>query len=312
MHVGDLDGSPGPAPRNRWNAKVVIVVHDAFENPVASATIDGSWSAGASGGGSCFTDAEGQCDFTKNNIKGNVTSAIFTIDTITHPTLNYKPADNHDSEPDSDGTFIEVFKDGQSQNQPPQASFTSSCSGQTCDFDAAGSSDNDGIIETLDWDFGDGNIGSGWNPSHTFGTEDTFQVTLTVTDDGGASDSTSQDVTPGSPVGQEMHVADLAGGFTTGRKNRWNPTVTIGIHNIDHNLIGGANVTGIWDTGREMSCTTSPGGYCSLTLPNIKTSDPLVTFTVTDITAPGWQYVSSKNHDINGGNDGTTITVSYQ
>ncbi|GAB4193881.1 MAG: hypothetical protein Tsb002_24810 [Wenzhouxiangellaceae bacterium] len=84
-------------------------------------------------------------------------------------------------------------------NIPPTASFTFGCNNLTCNFDASGSSDSDGSITGYSWSFGDGASGSGVTTSHTYATGGTFNVSLTVTDDGGASDSTSQSVTVTSP-----------------------------------------------------------------------------------------------------------------
>jgi hypothetical protein len=108
MHVGDLDGSSVAAPRNRWDATVTITVHDAGENPVANATVEGSWSGGASGGGSCTTDASGQCSIVKGNIKGNEPSATFTVSNVTLAGSTYDASANHDPDGDSNGTIITI------------------------------------------------------------------------------------------------------------------------------------------------------------------------------------------------------------
>ena len=51
------------------------------------------------------------------------------------------------------------------------------------------------------WDFGDGNTASGsLTPSHSYDTEGVYTVTLTVTDDLGASDTDSLEVTVTYPV----------------------------------------------------------------------------------------------------------------
>ncbi len=84
-------------------------------------------------------------------------------------------------------------------NDPPTASFTFSCNGLTCDFDALASSDPDGTIAGYAWDFGDGNNGSGVTTSHTYATAGTRTVTLTVTDDGGDSGNQGQSVTVSEP-----------------------------------------------------------------------------------------------------------------
>ncbi|MBO0879067.1 MAG: PKD domain-containing protein [Mycobacterium sp.] len=80
-------------------------------------------------------------------------------------------------------------------NQNPLASFTSSCTGTACDFDATASSDPDGSVVSYAWDFGDGTTDSGATPSHTFPTGDTYPVTLTVTDNRGGTDTASHSVT---------------------------------------------------------------------------------------------------------------------
>ncbi len=83
-------------------------------------------------------------------------------------------------------------------NEAPTASFTASTTspttGETVSFDASGSSDSDGSIASYDWDFGDGTTGSGETVSHAYGSAGDFTVTLTVTDDAGATDSASQTI----------------------------------------------------------------------------------------------------------------------
>jgi hypothetical protein len=93
-------------------------------------------------------------------------------------------------------------------NQPPSASFTVSDSnpdvGQTVTFDASGpsgSNDPDGSIVSYSWDFGDGTPGSGETTTHTYGSSGTYTVTLTVTDDDGATDTATQQVTVSAPGG---------------------------------------------------------------------------------------------------------------
>jgi len=59
------------------------------------------------------------------------------------------------------------------------------CVGDPITFDGTGSIDPDGGPLTYDWDFGDGNVGSGPVVPHVFESEGEFVVVLCVVDDGG-------------------------------------------------------------------------------------------------------------------------------
>jgi len=79
-----------------------------------------------------------------------------------------------------------------SGNQPPIAGFTSSCSGRTCSF-LSTSSDPDGSIAVYSWTFGDGGTSTLQDPAHTYAVGGvTYTVTLTVTDNQGATNTVSQ------------------------------------------------------------------------------------------------------------------------
>lgn len=84
-------------------------------------------------------------------------------------------------------------------DQPPVASFTTSCTGLACDFTST-SSDSDGSITAYRWDFGDGTIpATTQNASHTFYGPGTYTVSLQVTDNLGVTSSTAQAVTVAPP-----------------------------------------------------------------------------------------------------------------
>src|SRR5699024_2369283 len=80
-------------------------------------------------------------------------------------------------------------------NKSPVAKLDSDCDGLDCAFDGAGSQDPDGSIASYEWDFGDGDTASGASAEHTYDAAGDYTVTLTVTDDRGATDTTTRDVT---------------------------------------------------------------------------------------------------------------------
>jgi hypothetical protein len=90
----------------------------------------------------------------------------------------------------------------------PTAAFTLNQTGggqEVVDFDASGSSAD---AVSYDWDFGDGNTGSGATVQHTYAGGGQYTVTLTVTDDCGGQDVTTQtiDVTIGL---NEIDLTDI-------------------------------------------------------------------------------------------------------
>jgi PKD repeat protein len=79
-------------------------------------------------------------------------------------------------------------------NVKPTAAFTSSATGLSVDFDGSGSSDSDGSVASYAWNFGDGGTSTLAKPTHAFTAAGSYQVTLTVTDDRGATDAVTKTV----------------------------------------------------------------------------------------------------------------------
>ena len=96
-------------------------------------------------------------------------------------------------------------------NEDPVAHITGSCTYLTCPLSGSSSMD-DGTIASYSWDFGDGGTASGVSPGHTYGTAGSYLVTLTVTDDDGATDTDTLEVTVTTPPAST--VAFRAGAAT--------------------------------------------------------------------------------------------------
>ena len=86
-------------------------------------------------------------------------------------------------------------------NVKPRAFVSSKCTGLECAFTSAGSGDQDGTITSYSWTFGDGSTATGARPTHTYAAEGTYPVTLTVTDDAGATATATRSLTV-APVNQ--------------------------------------------------------------------------------------------------------------
>ncbi len=82
-------------------------------------------------------------------------------------------------------------------NQPPSAvieGFLISKDAMSYRFDGSNSSDPDGEIVSYEWDLGDGNTATEDVVEHQYPETGSYSVTLTVTDDQGATGSASEEI----------------------------------------------------------------------------------------------------------------------
>ncbi len=92
-------------------------------------------------------------------------------------------------------------------NVPPVAAFSSSVSDLTATFTST-STDSDGTVVGLAWDYGDGTTGT--SATHTYAAAGTYNVTLQVTDDDGAQDDITHPVTVTDPPSVRCHSPPTA------------------------------------------------------------------------------------------------------
>ena len=81
-------------------------------------------------------------------------------------------------------------------------------------FSGAASSDPDGSIASYAWNFGDGLTGSGATPSHTYAGVGTYTVTLTVTDNGGLTNSATTTATVSTGSTPQAPIARPGGPYS--------------------------------------------------------------------------------------------------
>jgi PKD repeat protein len=101
-------------------------------------------------------------------------------------------------------------------NVAPTAAFTSTVTGLGVDVDGSASTDLDGSIVSYAWAFGDGATAGGRTTSHTYAAAGTYPVTLTVTDDRGATHTASRQVTvvdAGDAVAVDTFTRTLTNGW---------------------------------------------------------------------------------------------------
>ena len=105
----------------------------------------------------------------------------------------YLRVTDDDGDTDISGVTITI-----AQNRPPVADAGDDMTvdvDEPITLDGSGSTDPDGHSLEYDWDYGDGGDGEGSILSHTYIQDDTYTVTLTVTDVGGLSDSDTCTIT---------------------------------------------------------------------------------------------------------------------
>ena len=164
------------------------------------------------------------------------------------------------------------------------ASFTS---GSSISFAGSASDAEDGdLTDSLVWTSSlDGQIGTGGSFSVTL-NDGTHTITASAIDSGGLTGSASITVVVQPAEGSTVTVASLVGSSASFNKTKWQAAVRITINPA----LAGAAVSGTWSNGSGASCTTDATGQCSLTfLVSNKTGS--VTFTVSNVTLAGYQYV---------------------
>jgi PKD repeat protein len=106
-----------------------------------------------------------------------------------------------------------------------------------------------------------------------------------------------------------MHVGDLDGSRSVTKKS-WSAKVTILVQDAAERPVSGSVVSGAWNSTAAASCTTGTAGTCTVTAAKLTPGTPSVTFTVGNVVKSGSTYRPAANHDLDGGSNGTAITIT--
>jgi PKD repeat protein len=141
-----------------------------------------------------------------NFIQGN--TATFNISSQGNNTIQYGANDSAGNE------VINYEYVALDSNSAPSASFTTTTTDLEVGVDASGSSDSDGTISELAWDWtNDGNYeATGQTTSHTYGSEGNYNVKLRITDNDGAVDTQVKTITVSSSTDDGGDGGDDGGG----------------------------------------------------------------------------------------------------
>lgn len=127
------------------------------------------------------------------------------------------------NDPDNVDDPIATVSGGTAVNQAPTADFSFDATNLEVNFSDT-SYDSDGSITTWNWDFGEGGTSTTQNPTYTYASSGTYTVELMVTDNDGATDSYSANVTVSDeepPVGDDIIIT------ATGSKVRGTRYITV-------------------------------------------------------------------------------------
>lgn len=183
LDVGDPDVFPADSDHTPPQGPVADLTHSC-DDTTLSCTFDGSGSAGEV--------TEHAWDLG-DGTTADGTSVEHTYASTGTYTVTLTVTDDQDR---TDSTSVEVTV-GAPDHTAPTADFSGSCYTflRFCEMDASDSSAGDAPITGYHWDFGDGSTGSGANTWHFYRGAGTYTITLTVTDQTGATGSLSKTIT---------------------------------------------------------------------------------------------------------------------
>lgn len=193
--------------------------------------------------------------------------------------------------------------------------------GESVTLDGSGSIDPDGVIVSYSWSWS-GGTASGMSPTVDLG-DGNHVITLTVTDDEGATDSDMVTILVQAPASEpgSVHVHDLDDLSQKLPRGLWKGVVDVVVRDAAEGLLTGFTATGVFSQGSwigSFSCTDGgsgdtdglANGTCRFDSGQMPSKDGKATFTVAAVELAGYTYQAEANHDADGDSSGTTIQLS--
>ena len=188
-------------PASSWNTRIADFKFSDCSTTQTTWSVSGTVSTGAGAAISGVTISTGSTSTTTN------ASGAYTLSNLANGSYTLTPSlSGYTFSPSSSSVTVNGanvtgtnFTGTPVADTPPVANFSFTTNGLTANF-TDGSTDSDGTIASRSWTFGDSGTSTATNPSHTYAAAGTYSVTLTATDNGGATNSVTKSVTVTAPV----------------------------------------------------------------------------------------------------------------
>ena len=147
---------------------------------------------------------------------------------------------------------------GTPTNNPPVANFSVATNGLTATFTDS-STDSDGSIASRSWNFGDSSTSTATSPSHTYAAAGTYNVSETVTDNQGATNTKTTAVTVNTTTGNVLQNGVTVTGLSAATNADVNYTMVVpaGASNLNFVMSGGTGDADMYVKFGSQSTSTS-------------------------------------------------------
>ena len=230
-------------PSGSWNTRIQDFKFNDCGAAPSTWSVSGTVTTGTGVGIAGVTISTGSASTTTNS------SGAYTLGSLANGTYTLTPSlSGYTFSPASSSVTIsganvsgKNFTGTPTTNNPPVANFGVTTSGLTANFTDS-STDSDGTIASRSWNFGDAATSTTTNPSHTYASAGTYSVSLTVTDNGGATNTKTSSVTVAPTGGNVLQngVAVTGLGAATGNKLNYTMVVPAGATNLKFVTSGGS------------------------------------------------------------------------